>query len=106
MKFSLTQIQKIYTDILHRDALKQPYAPARDWYVLVVIVSACALFLNIGGRMLVFQDQDTGENTFSVYGTYSLDIDVMHEIIRLYEEKKVLYLEKLSEGVEAKDPAW
>ncbi len=106
MKFSLTHMQKTYMRLIHRDTLKRPYKPARDWYVLVVGISVCALLFNIGARMIVFQEQETGVRTASMYESYTLDIESMNDVIRLYAEKEEAYAQLLSEGLEVKDPAW
>lgn len=106
MKFSLAQIRKTYTELLHHDIDKQPYMPVRDWYVLVAIISVCAVLFNIGGHIFMSQDRDVEESGFSSRTLYSLDTDAVHDVARLYEEKETLYLERLSEKVEAEDPAW
>lgn len=106
MKFSLTHIRTAYTRMLHRDKLKQTYMPARDWYVLVVIISLASLALNMAVRTAVFQERETEAQNISAYEAYTLDSEIMHEVVRLYEEKEMAYESLLSEGVEAKDPAW
>ncbi len=105
MHVSFDSIKKRYKAFVHRDPMKVPRKPGRDWYIGIVLVFSISVGVVLGTFGIVLHGEYKLSETQPT-PTYVLDEYALNDLARQYKEKEDRFRTLLETGLEADDPAW
>jgi hypothetical protein len=106
MHISFNTIRHAYHTYIHRDVLKVPRRPVRDWYGGVTIVVVISIGIMFGVLTLIGKTTEDGNFESRTPLMRTTDSAELESMAQYYEEREMRFQTLLETGLEADDPAW